>query len=224
MTAEKTPKETLEALRRMVEGDDAEEEAELDRIEALSDAEVEAELRAEGIDTKAADAHAKEIYARLHPTNGAAVHTNGTKRKLPDEPAKVVSLPPARRRTPRLVWLAVAALIVASAAYAARAPIVRLFSHEDEIPPNNPSATQLADSLCDQAVDACRAKRWGECGTLLDQAVDKHSNIQMDDRYIRARWAIEQAQTVDSNLPWFDKTIGPGLHPRPGSDKPMAPR
>jgi hypothetical protein len=61
----------------MVEEDDAWEEAELDRIAALSDAEVEAELEAEGIDTKIADAKGREIYRLLHPTNGAAKPTTG---------------------------------------------------------------------------------------------------------------------------------------------------
>ncbi len=161
MSEKLPPDEAWNALERMVLEDEAE------RVGKLSDAELDRELAAKGIDPAAADAQADALLARLEA------------RKAAPAGGSVVALPPKRSPPARapsnvvrlLPWMAAAALAAAILFFLAQPrtpgePIARGTSS----PSAPPTPLQLAATLRDQAIIACDEGRWVDCRDRLLQA------------------------------------------------------
>jgi hypothetical protein len=129
------------------------EEAQVERLEAMNDEELDEALLAEGLEPKrpAAGAHNAE--------------------KAPPRPVPIA--PRASKRRPQwIVWAAAAALAVAAIAALALPSLGGGRAPEAQVDPKNPSADALAraEKLRDDAARACAQGLWGSCAQKLDEA------------------------------------------------------
>ncbi len=103
-TRKKSPKEILDAI------EEQELDEEVDRVRALSDAELDRELEQEGVNPQELRAGAQDVFEKAMRRR-AEVLAKASGEKAPPQDARVVPLvprAPARRRF--AVWLAAAAL------------------------------------------------------------------------------------------------------------------
>lgn len=184
-----TPEEVLREVERMEAEELAAEEKEIDRILAKSPEEVRKDLAAMGVDL------------------------DKQRRKGEEVQKKFAALSPPRskvRRLPVRTVLLIAAVFLglAFAAYAARRPLLRLFSHEEQVGPRNPTPHEIADQLRDRAFDACQAYKWDECRKLLEEAYDKDPEGS-DEPRVDVMWrAIGLSQTPGGKkVPWVAKLM-----------------
>src|SRR5882672_5127547 len=154
MTNKRSPEETLDVIEESADSDEAE------RILALSDEELAAELGAAGFDVKAVRARGAALADRLGV-------------QAPAQVATVSTLPAARVPRRWAVWLAAAtfAVVVATLAGMNAGAIVALFKGRgpSDIGPDNSGvssnegAHRRAEKLRDEADRACEHKLWGAC-------------------------------------------------------------
>jgi hypothetical protein len=152
---------------------------ELDRIDKLSDKQVEDEMRARGMDPAQVPSAEKLLKgAEERAGAGARGGAQGT--------AKVV---PLRRRVIQWgVGLALAAgfLLV----------VARSFGPDGGVASGwhgTPEGRERAAKLRNEAYSACGAQQWKECLGKLDEAKDVDPEGERDPRVIEARKAIEMA-------------------------------
>jgi len=136
----RTPEEAWKALEKIAVQDEAE------RVAELSDAELDAELRAEGFDPPRVRARGAAIADELM-RRGAR-----TRQKVN---------PPRRRRTSWTVALVAAALAAAGIAGAA----ILSLPHR-----RAPTTEDRAAQLRREAAEACAEALWGRCEDKLDEA------------------------------------------------------
>jgi hypothetical protein len=199
----RTALETLEALDRQAAED------EMDRILALSDAEIDAELAAEGFDPTSERAEGARMGEQLASdalaAGGAAVAAEGAGEAVP-KIAKVVSI--ARpRRSAFVVWLVAAAFaaLVGLIGVTQGAAIATWFKGKPEpvepILPDNekaapPTPHELAEKMRDEADTACANAEWGTCMHRLDDAKKLDPAGESEDRVKRLRDTIHENTTI----------------------------
>jgi hypothetical protein len=179
---------------------------ELDRLDAMSDEEMMAELRAEGRDEAwipsaaslmaGAEKHlAKQAeQAELSPLVGPA-----------DAAPRTVSMIRATESS-RAMWLAAAAavlLVVGGAAFVERGAIVAWIKGppapvpiepDREVAPP-PTPRELAEKARDEAERACATGLWGRCYTRLNQARELDPAGESEPRVVGLRKAIVDGTT-----------------------------
>jgi hypothetical protein len=207
-----TPEEILEAI------EEADAQAEAERILALSDEALDRELADAGFDPEAVRKRGREIGERVTGGSRDATHGAGGDPDSGDGGAWV-SEPPPKRGTapePRWLWLAAAALVAATvgggAIYAASmAKTEKVAAKPDggATPADaGMSATEMARAIRETAFKACEGKRWVECGDGLAKARDLDPDGDADSR-VQAAW----------------KAMVDGLRaPSPVNDKSMRPK
>ena len=190
----RTAAETLAALE-MFDDESADEldssEDEMDRILALSDADLDAELAEAGFDPQAERARGAQMGQQLLQAAGDEVASSG---------AKVVPLRPPTRR-PSFLWLAAAAVagltILGATEHAAIVAWLR--PPPEPILPDNiqaaPTPRELAEKLRDEADEACAKKLYGLCGDKLDDAQKLDPAGETDERVKRIRAVIHDGTT-----------------------------
>jgi hypothetical protein len=178
------------------------------RVEGLSRAELEQELRDAGYDPARVPT-AEQLLAHAEARAAERARANEA-----TEGARVLALA-ARKRTFRIAMLAAAmfALVVAVMAIKGPAIVEALFKHGTErIGPDNdwqllrpsPPPQMRAENLRDEAVAACDGWLWVRCRNKLDEAQKLDPAGESEPRVQAARQQIEA-----------------GLHPD-GGDKPRS--
>jgi hypothetical protein len=158
------PHEAWDALEKMALHDEAE------RVGALSDAELDAELAEEGMDPKALRARGAALAAQLKAS----------------APAPVVPLPakaPPRKRWAALLLAATLAALVVAVALPMAVSVVGKGNNTQE----------RASALRRDALRACGERRWLDCRRGLDSAKGLDPEGEQSDEIKRARRAIEAA-------------------------------
>jgi hypothetical protein len=185
--SKRTPAEAWRALQAWA-GDD-----EIERVAALSDAELDSELRKLGADPVA-------VRAEGEPWREQAVLAA----RQPRPKAPVVPRKPARR-TRWAVWLAAATLGAVVVAFAAMngPAIVTQFKAADDIRPDEgglapPSlvARRRAEELRNEAAEACERKLWGTCESRLDEANKLDPAGETQERVQQMRKRVDDAARV----------------------------
>jgi hypothetical protein len=208
----RSAQETLDALERQAAED------EMDRICALTDADLDAELAAEGFDPAAERAEGARMAERLASD---ALASGGV---APPEVARVV--PIARPRRPALaVWLVAAAfaVLVGLVGVTQRAaiatwlkgkpePVEPILPDDEKAPP--PTPHELAERMRDEAELACADALWGTCSYRLDDAKKLDPAGEDGDRVKRLRATIHDHTTMKRDLK--DKEKAPPVLPFPG--------
>jgi hypothetical protein len=169
-------------------------DGELERLDAMSDDQVMAELRAEGRDESWIPS-AESVVA------GAEKHlARQAEQRAADAEPRTVSM--IRVTGPsRTVWLAAAAaalLVVGGAAFVERDAIVAWLQgpppplpiEPDHELPAPPSARELAQKARDEAEKACAEGLWGRCNTRLNQARDLDPAGETEPRVVGLRQSI----------------------------------
>jgi hypothetical protein len=176
-------KPTREELFELLEEQAADDEAE--RILALSNEELDAELRAEGFDPAAVRRKGAEIGER-------AMRAGGATQGLTEGPGWVSAQPPPSTASSaglRWAWLASAALV---AVFVGAVPVVvarlakphELAMRMDASPSATSSAAQSPQEVRERGLAACDQHRWQECldglgaARGLDPAGDKDARVQ----------------------------------------------
>jgi len=191
--------QTWAALERMADEQRADDEVE--RVLGLSEAELDAELRAAGMDPEALGAEGEAIGRKLE-----AIATEGGKTAAPaeekaaekggqempaDDPSNVIPFERAQRK--RRTWPIVVG--TSTIAAAAAAGILQLLPLTNDVLPMVGSgleggaveAALQARDLRDKALIACEEKRWDECRKGLDEAKRIFPEGENDVRVQRAR-------------------------------------
>jgi hypothetical protein len=190
---------------------------ELDRLDALTEEQKLAELRAGGRDEASipsADslmAGAEKQLAMQQAERNSLSPVAGQ----PDAEPRTVSMIRATEEGSRVVWLAAAAailLVLGGAAFVERdavfawlrgptppAPIEP--DHEIAAPP---TARELAERARDEAERACAEQHWGACNTRLDQARDLDPAGESEPRVVSLRKAIVAGTTLPPPPDGFD--------------------
>jgi hypothetical protein len=187
------PGEAWKALEQMAFDDEAE------RILGLSDKELDDELARHGFDPAALRAEGAAYAEKLKREAGQRAAADRSA-DAADRSGKVVKLPvtvpPARRRPARVVWLAAAMLGAGVLTLVAMngAAIVALFHHVEPIGPDiydagppNWRDLRLAARLRDDAYAACDATLWQKCLDALDEAAKLDPAGDADPRVGAAR-------------------------------------
>jgi hypothetical protein len=187
MTDKRSPQETLDVIEESADSDEAE------RILALSDEDLDGELRAEGFDPKAVRARGTALAARL-----------GIEASAP--PAAVPT--PLAARVPRrwAAWLAAATLALVAVTLAGMNvdAIVALFKSRGtkDIGPDDAAvwlvAHQQAEILRDEAEARCKIKLWGACEASLDEAQKIDAAGEGEERVQRMRKRIDEAAHAEA--------------------------
>jgi hypothetical protein len=177
------PDEAWDALEKMALDDEAE------RVGALSDEEIDAELASEGLDPKALRARGAALAAKLKAAVPAPVVELGVKARLP-----------ARKR-----WVALlAAATLAAVALAVAVPTVVIIAERRGLWPGDTmvSAPPRKDAaeLRRDALIACHEQRWHDCLRGLDEARGLDPKGEESQDVKDARREIEDA-------------LGPPKHP-----------
>jgi hypothetical protein len=155
-------------------------EDELARIEGLSEAELERELAADGVDLSQIPS-ASELLAKATAAGSAAPAPFVAVASVASAPGEVVEFAPRRspRRASWVAWLAAAAIgagvVIAGVA---EAPVVVAWWQGPQVPPPAPTPappappTELARAveLRQEAQRACEAQSWTTCAKHLDDA------------------------------------------------------
>jgi len=182
----RTDAEVWEALEKITA-----EVGELERIDALSDDELDRELRAAGIDPAEAATFGQDIVVRPPP-------------QAPGPPSQAPRPPKKTARSPRKVhwiaWGAVAAAAVLIVGVLATRP------ENVASPPPDDSASdaglttklQAAAKLRDDAFGSCAHGVWAVCEHRLDAARALDPAGEQDEKVIAARRAVYDAQHADA--------------------------
>jgi hypothetical protein len=185
----------------------AEDEAK--RVEKLSDAELHAEMRREGMDPARVPS-GEELLARVAARAAAraarqgagSVHVAPAAPVVPNAP--VVPIDRAKPSKPsgaprRLVWLLAAAFVVAVLIVGAlKGPAIVAYFRGPPIGPDvegpyRPSPRELAEKLRDDAMGHCAQASWATCKAKLDEAAALDPAGESEARVVGARWEIENA-------------------------------
>jgi hypothetical protein len=224
MRTQRTPDEIWSALEKEARsGDDAEMSVE-DAIK---------ELAAAGVDVAKEQAEARGIRTGLERNIAARAGASRARGKAQGRTPR-----PSSTRT-RIVWLAAAAVLIASAAAAYMHFMHGQDPHPDAPmqapsapvtappPPANgkpPSTELIAADLRRQAFAACDAERWGECMSLLKRARDADPAGDADARVEAARQTaaahLSSDKTGGAGAPTNDKTGGAGAPPNHKTEDP----
>lgn len=185
------------------------DDEEVERIEKLSDEELDTELRAHGRDPARLPS-AEELLAKVEARASAKAEaragvTAEARAGVTAQKAPVVPLTP-RKRMPWAVWIAAAILGALVLAFVATngAAIVALFRGTDEIrrddlgPPQREGVQQRALTLRDEAERACREKLWGACEDKLDEAMKLDAAGESEARVWNMRSAIAESWQRDA--------------------------
>lgn len=214
----RTAEETLEALERQAAED------EMDRILALGDAELDAELAAEGFDPAEERAEGarfgEQLAGEALAAEGAAVAVEGGAEAGP----KVAQVVPITRprRSAFVVWLVAAAFaaLVGLVGVTQGAAIATWFKGKPEpvepILPDNekaapPTPHELAEKMRDEAEKGCANREWGTCTDRLNDAKKLDPAGESEDRVKRLRETIHENTTSPP---------GPGPKAKPGLRTP----
>lgn len=191
---------------------------ELERLEKLTDAELAAELKADGLDAERLPGATELVAAgaeRAREPDAARGWRHVEKllqegkldaSRLPSaaelvarasagsgrsEAAKVV--PIASRRRARLVaaLAAVAAVPLVALAYGSRLALVAAWNGE-------PTPHERAEALRSEAIASCDAALWQACRRKLDEALAMDPDGEAQPRVQAARRAIESSETSDA--------------------------
>jgi hypothetical protein len=198
---------------------------ELERLEKMTDAEVIAEMEAEGLDPIVPSE--EEILARLPVPRAASssprlgerapVVAQAVPESLPS-PIAAARVTRLRPRSLRLVWLVAAALgagVLILGTLGGRAIVAWFHSAPRSTPDDRypPAATskELAAKLRHDAEGNCAQDDWGECERLLDQARDLDPGGETDPQVQAERAAIAKSK---------EPAPPPRFDPRHFSDKP----
>lgn len=209
-----TPEELFDLLEEQAA------DAEAKRILALSDEELDAELRAEGFDPAAVRRKGAEIGER-------AMRAGGATQGLTEGPGWVSAQPPPSTVSSgglRWAWLAPAALVAVFVAALAGVVSQLAKPHElamgvDASPSATGSAAQASQQVRERGLAACDQRRWQECldglgaARDLDPAGDKDARVQAAWR--AALEAIRLPAPIDRGTE--DKPPRPGGGPSPKS-------
>jgi hypothetical protein len=193
--AKRTPQKVLDAIDAWDDGDadaqiDAHIDAEMERVLAMTPEQVEADLRAAGVDVEAEDAKARAAYEKAQrgeaPTESSAkgsaepVATNGNgSGKGKGTPAGVV-VPISKARN-RWRWgggFLIAATIGGGYVATMGSSVMT-------------SPKQYAEQQRQFAADACKYSRWSECLQALDKADKADPEGANDPREIELRKAAQ---------------------------------
>jgi Asp-tRNA(Asn)/Glu-tRNA(Gln) amidotransferase C subunit len=201
-----TPKKVDPALAWMfLEGQLAEEEAK--RVEKLSDEELDAEMRQDGMDPARAPS-LEQLLAK------AKVHAAKLEAERPRVAQAVPLESETRRRAPRgLVWLLAAALALGVGLVAfAEGPAIIAYFERPQITPDNertpaPTPHEVAEKLRDDAMGHCAVASWASCKDKLDEAarLDPAGESETSVQQLRAR---------------IDEASRPRVHDAAVPDKP----
>lgn len=156
-------------------------------LDVATDEEVVAMMDKAGVSAETVPG-AEELFAR------AAKRAATRAKASTAEPVHVA--PPAarsraRRMSPSSIAAAVAAIALGSVALLNRAALVAYLSGGSANV--GASVTQRAATLREEALDACDARRWEECGRKLDEAKDLDPAGEDEPRVVAARKAIAEA-------------------------------
>ena len=191
----RTDAEVWQALEKV-----AAEVGELERIDALSDDELDRELRAAGIDPAEAAKLGQDLRVRAPPQ---------ASRMAPQTPAPRERSPRPPRKLQWVAWgalAAVAALVVAGLAkrpdYAASPPPDDHGADSDALATKHEAAAKLRDD----AFGACAQGLWGACAEKLNAARALDPAGEQDAKVLAARRAVYDAEHADAG---------------PGPDKPV---
>jgi hypothetical protein len=182
----RTDAEVWEALEKV-----AAEVGELERIDALSDDELDRELRAAGIDPAEAANLGQDIVVRPPPqAPGPPPQAPGT--------AKQAVRPP--RKVHWVAWGAVAAVAVLIVGVLVTRPENVASPPPDDSAPDAGLATKLqaAARLRDDAFDSCAHGVWDVCEHRLDAARALDPAGEQDAKVLAARRAVYDAQHADA--------------------------
>ncbi|HEY8090359.1 MAG TPA: hypothetical protein VIF09_21005 [Polyangiaceae bacterium] len=179
--------------------DDEAYRKEVERLEAMGDEALDAELRGAGLDVGGL------------PT-GAEIVAKGAEAR-----AKVVPLAPPRRASRAVSYAAAAAVILlAFFAFRNRRAVVAWWNGEpirpdDQWLPWKPGPTphERAEALRDRAVGACYTQQWRECRAWLDDAKALDPDGEGETRVVEARRAMERAEQPDAQPPDKPEQKGP---------------
>jgi hypothetical protein len=186
------PREKPDAARGWSYVEDLLAADEAERIEKLSDSELRAEMRSEGIDparVPSAEELLARVAARAARRAADGIRAPESRRVAPAMPfsppeesnpthvAQAVPLEPVTpRRTPRLVWLLAAALALGVGLVAfAEGPAIMAYFERPQVTPDNervpsPTPHELAEKLRNDAVGHCAVASWASCKDKLDEA------------------------------------------------------
>jgi hypothetical protein len=155
---------------------------ETERLEKLSDADFEEEMRAKGIDPARVPS-AADLLARATE--------RAKKREVSGRPpAPVVAL---RSRRVRPVWwiAATLALLILAVLATQSAAIIALFKGDsirpDDWRPPRPPPHEVAEKMRDEAMGACGRRLWGLCEQKLDDARAIDPAGESEERVEKAR-------------------------------------
>ena len=161
---------------------------EIERIQNLSDKELEGEMRAQGLDPSHVPS-AEELMAKVQRPGAerdAAAKANG-----PTRIATVTALPTRSRRVFRVVTLLAATL--------GGAVLARRWSQPHTIVSHPYPAAERAAAFREQAFKACGQQMWTLCEQKLDEAKKIEPEGESDPRVQQARGAIASALHNDSS-------------------------
>jgi len=155
-------------------------------LDVASDEEIERQMDAAGIDVKSV------------PTAEELIALAGKRAAVDAPKAAPVASPPARRMRPGPIVAAVALGALGVAALVNRAAIVAYVKGGEPIGPDRPWAPpsaastpkQRAASMRGEAFALCGARRWDDCGAMLDDAAALDPAGESDATVVAARKAI----------------------------------
>jgi hypothetical protein len=207
-----TPEELFELLEEQAADDEAE------RILALSNEELDAELRVEGFDPAAVRRKGREIGERALAAGGAREGRTEGVGWVPAQP------PPSTASSAglRWAWLAPAAVV---AVFVGAVPLVVARWNKLHEPPVGMGAAPIATGssaespqrVRERGLAACDRQRWQECLDGLGAARDRDPAGDKDAR-VQAAWraALEATRRpVQIDRGTEDKPLRPGGGPSP---------
>ncbi len=182
----RTDAEVWEALEKITA-----EVGELERIDALSDDELDGELRAAGIDPAEAANLGQDIVVR------PPLQAPGPPSQAPRPPKKTARSP---RKVHWIAWGAVAAAAVLVVGVLATRPENVASPPPDESASDAGLATKLqaAARLRDDAFGSCAHGVWTVCEHRLDAARTLDPAGEQDEKVLAARRAVYDAQHGDA--------------------------
>jgi hypothetical protein len=195
---------------------------ELDRLDAMSDEEVMAELRAEGRDEGwIPNAESLMAGAEKHLARQAEQAALSPLAVPADAAPRTVSMIRATESS-RAVWFAAAAAVlvgIGGAAVVERGAIVAWIKGppapapiepDHEVAPP-PTPHELAEKARDEAEKACAGGLWGRCNTRLDQARELDPAGESQPRVVGLRKAIVDGTTPPPPPHGYDRDGKPLL-------------
>ena len=190
----RTDAEVWQALEKV-----AAEVGELERIDALSDDELDRELRAAGIDPAEAAKLGEGLRVRAPPL---------ASRERPQAPAPRERSPRPPRKVQWVPWGALAAVVLVAAVLARRPDDAASPWPGDHGADSDALATKhaAAAKLRDDAFGACAQGLWGACEEKLNAARALDPSGEQDAKVLAARRAVYDAEHADAG---------------PGPDKPV---